>query len=358
MASRKGLNKTKRAVDDMINKTRLVDLDTITLHPELQIRVEIDQSTVGEYKELMHKEPGQFVVNENKRNEQWPPLELYVEGKTLWLVDGWHRYLAAQKKGYKDFQANIISGTFEDAKLAALYANSTNGLRRNNEDKRNAVKIALQIPELAKLTDRALARKLGISGPFVGKIRKQLELAGKLDENIERVGLDGRVYNTKNIGAKPKKPTKKDFHIRKPKDIPTTIDGNESIPDVFGYNPVPSIEPEDLGDFTTRHKVMFFAARSHNQWNELFDQINHTTVYITPKPRHYTINDVFTGMNHSRAGVILCRGFVGINDQNAHDPEVWIWGGEGIEDVDMKLPDRIDTIDDLSEHLKSRLEHQ
>jgi hypothetical protein len=84
-------------------------------------------------------------------------------------------------------------------------ANKSHGLRRSNSDKQKAVKAALLHSKGATESDRAIAEHCGVSDPFVGKLRKQMEGESGLQTVSSRTGRDGRTINTTNIG-KPRKP--------------------------------------------------------------------------------------------------------------------------------------------------------
>ena len=66
-----------------------------------------------------------------------------------------------------------------------------------------AIRMALRDPEATKLSDRQIAEHLGVSHPFVGKIRRQLtEATGNGYQSARRIGRDGRTIDTAKIGRK------------------------------------------------------------------------------------------------------------------------------------------------------------
>ena len=60
------------------------------------------------------------------------------------------------------------------------------------------VKAALVHPNGVKMSDSQIAEHVGVSHPFVGKIRKQLAADGSLETVTSRTGRDGRTTNTAN----------------------------------------------------------------------------------------------------------------------------------------------------------------
>lgn len=98
----------------------------------LQTRVSLDEQTVSEYAEAM------------RDGEEFPPVKVYEEpcAGAYYLADGFHRVEAAMRAGYKELEADVVRGTFEDALRYALSCNSRHGKRLTNEDKRRALSIA------------------------------------------------------------------------------------------------------------------------------------------------------------------------------------------------------------------------
>src|SRR5262245_51487982 len=125
-------------------KTRLA-LDHITLDTRLQSR-ELKSSVVKEYTGVL------------RRGGQFPPIRLVRDAKDIYyLVDGHHRVAAARKVvGLSDINAEIIEGTFADALWWSWGANRDHGLRRTQEDKRRAIRAALQHSKWGRKSDRAI----------------------------------------------------------------------------------------------------------------------------------------------------------------------------------------------------------
>ncbi len=174
-----------------------VDLDT-------QSRIELNDNTVQEYAEAM--ESGQ----------KFPPLlvfqderDVHAENEYI-LADGFHR-LAAHLNVSPDEPIEVIvrQGTLDDARWESIGANKSHGLRRTNEDKRNAVKLALTHPVGAEKSDRQIAEHVGVHHVTVGRIRHELESSGELHQMETRTVQRGdQVYeqNTSGINKGRKTP--------------------------------------------------------------------------------------------------------------------------------------------------------
>jgi preprotein translocase subunit YajC len=141
-------------------------------------------AVVGEYADLMKE----LVI--------FPPIEVFYDGESYWVADGFHRLAATMEAGFKEIIADVRQGTHRDALLYSAGANSSHGLRRTNGDKRRAVGILLKDEEWAKWSDREIARKCGVSDRLVNNIRS--ELSGANGSHLtERIGGDGKTYTVK-----------------------------------------------------------------------------------------------------------------------------------------------------------------
>lgn len=158
-----------------------IDLDT-------QSRVALNDDVVKEYAEAM--EAGQV----------FPPVLTFYDQHYI-LADGFHRFAAHMKvKPNEPILSEIRLGTVEDARWASIGANKSHGLRRTNDDKRNAVIQALLHPKGIELSDRRIAEHVGVSEFLVRTIRSELESTSILSKSETRIGQDGRAINTGRIG--------------------------------------------------------------------------------------------------------------------------------------------------------------
>lgn len=150
-----------------------VDINSIRIDGGTQCRVVIDQPTVYNYLDAM------------KEGSEFPLMETIFDGTTHWLTDGFHRYHAYKLLGIKEIEIKYETGTQRDAQIKALKANSKHGKPLTNEDKRNKVKMALEIDGFDKLTDADIAKHCEVSRPFVAAIRRP-EVKEKQKKNVEK----------------------------------------------------------------------------------------------------------------------------------------------------------------------------
>lgn len=154
-------------------------LDQIRLDGGTQARAEINEATVSEYAEAMIDEA------------ILPPVTVFYDGVSYWLVDGFHRFHAHRRIGALSIEATVQQADQRAAILASLAANVTHGLRRTNADKRKAVQTLLADPEWSTWSDREIARRCGISSHgMVSAIRSSL-----VSDTSEK---DPRTYTTKH----------------------------------------------------------------------------------------------------------------------------------------------------------------
>ncbi|WP_198953536.1 transcriptional regulator [Kitasatospora sp. CB01950] len=120
-------------------------------------------------------------------DDHFPPI--LVERRTMRVIDGTHRLLAAILQGRETIAATYYDGPGGDAFLRAVERNVAHGLPLSPADRRAAVERILTTHPA--LSDRAIARIAGLGAKAVAAIRKRSTAAGAhLDS---RVGRDGRV---------------------------------------------------------------------------------------------------------------------------------------------------------------------
>ncbi|MCP4028583.1 MAG: ParB N-terminal domain-containing protein [Sphingomonas sp.] len=124
-----------------------------------QIRAQISMDVAREYAEAMGL------------GAAFPPIGVIHDGTDQWVWDGFHRLMGADLSGATEIDAIVRPGTRRDAIIAALGANAQHGYRRSNADKRNAVITALADDELARKSDREIARICQVGPDMVGRLR-------------------------------------------------------------------------------------------------------------------------------------------------------------------------------------------
>ena len=163
----------------------------IRLDGDTQPRVHLDQNTVEEYADVI------------QNGETMPPLDVFYDGESYWLADGFHRYTAMTRiDSQKPIKCNVHEGTLDDAKWFSYGVNITHGLRRSNKDKAKAVRSALLHANGAEMSNVQIAEHVGVSKDTVAKYRAEFESTCEISKSNTRTGRDGRMINTSNIGGK------------------------------------------------------------------------------------------------------------------------------------------------------------
>lgn len=137
-----------------------------------------------------------------KEGAQLPAIDVFHDGESYYIADGWHR-MRAHVQAAEDFiDARVHEGGEREAVLYAAGANTTHGVRRTNADKRRAVQILLEDSVWGKWSSRAIAEHCGVHHDMVEKLRNQLAESASSTE--KRVGRDGKKRaSTKAAATKP-----------------------------------------------------------------------------------------------------------------------------------------------------------
>lgn len=115
-----------------------------------------------------------------------PPI--LVDRRSMRVIDGMHRLLAASSMGQEMIDVEFFDGSPADAFLRGVEANVTHGFPLSQADRRAAA--TRIIASHLRMSDRAVAKSAGLAAKTVAGIRRSTDAAPQLDA---RVGRDGRV---------------------------------------------------------------------------------------------------------------------------------------------------------------------
>lgn len=150
--------------------TQKFPIREIVLNQRCQARVEPHPDIVDEYAAAY------------RSKAKMPPVDVFIVDGAPHLIDGWHRISGAIKAEATWITCEIVgTGTLEEAVWKALAANQTHGIRRTNEDKRRAVRLALESPIGNEQSNRVIAEHVGVSHPFVERIRTDMEASRRAE---------------------------------------------------------------------------------------------------------------------------------------------------------------------------------
>jgi transposase len=140
-----------------------LNLEAIRLDGETQARVALDSAQVSEYAEAM------------RDGDKFPPIVVFHDGSDYWLADGFHRYHATKQIGHASIEAEVKTGTVEEAQIYAFGANAKRGLSTNHEDNRSIIIRMLSHPISSGWTNAEIARHVGVSKMTVGRVKASLQ---------------------------------------------------------------------------------------------------------------------------------------------------------------------------------------
>lgn len=220
----------QRSEENVKLETRDLKLSEIRIDGGTQPR-ELNDATVLEYFDAMID------------GAKFPPVDVFFDGKSYWLADGFHRFFATKKtslgkhSGGPTIAAVIHQGTKRDAILFSIGANAAHGLPRSNEDKRRAVLTLLEDPEWKKNSDSWIAEAAHVSQPFVSAIRREIAKPADATPTPRREKIE-RAAGTKDLKRFESASTKRT--TKAGRTIDTKAIGKKAVPMTGSKVPAPA----------------------------------------------------------------------------------------------------------------------
>ncbi|MFF5030856.1 ParB/RepB/Spo0J family partition protein [Nocardia salmonicida] len=119
---------------------------------------------------------------------EWPLPPILVHRQTNRVIDGFHRTIAARRKGLTHIDAYLVDGSDELAFILGVQENVTHGLPLSLADRRAAAeRIVRTHPHWS---NRSIAAAAGLSAKTVASIRGG---TGDSSQGSHRLGSDGRL---------------------------------------------------------------------------------------------------------------------------------------------------------------------
>ena len=133
-------------------KTQSLSIDLLRLDGDTQSRTAVHEDTVAEYAEII-----------TASGSQWPfgPVEVFHDGSSYFVSDGFHRTLAANKAGRASVPCVVKKGTAREARISGMLANDQHGLRPSAADRRFNVNWLLDT--FKTMTQAEIAKNTGAS---------------------------------------------------------------------------------------------------------------------------------------------------------------------------------------------------
>lgn len=142
--------------------TYWMSVDQLRTDGGTQQRLLLSEDTIVEYAEAL------------AQGGALPAVSAMDDGEEQWLYDGFHRLEAAKRAGRTEIEVRITKGTRRDAILASVGVNANHGLRRSNADKRQAAFTLLKDEEWGRWSNGEIAKAVGVTEQWIGKLRKEL----------------------------------------------------------------------------------------------------------------------------------------------------------------------------------------
>jgi len=193
-----------------------LELKQIRLDGGTQVRAAIKEEAVMRY------------ATDLEGGSVFPPMRVFFDGTDYWMSDGFHRYHAALRIGMATFPCEVETGTPRDALFFGSSANNLHGQPMDNADKRKVTMIFVEDFEWGEWSNAEIARKVGVSAPFVAKmrgesapaVRKYITPKGKVAEKRKPEKKD-----------KPAKLAKAAPLVEPPKEEPPAVDHRQEMVD-------------------------------------------------------------------------------------------------------------------------------
>lgn len=187
------------------NEMKKLNLLAVRIDGGTQARLAINGDVVNEYAAKMQD------------GEIFPPVTVFFDQTDYWLADGFHRYHAIKNNNNASIDVDVKDGVLEDAILYSYGANSRRGLSMTSEDNINIIKAMFCHPTWQLWSNNEIAKKVGMSGAYVGKVKRDLEKEEKIpviggDKKYKRQGFELQM-NTEKVGKnedKKERPAEQD----------------------------------------------------------------------------------------------------------------------------------------------------
>jgi hypothetical protein len=156
-----------------------LNLSDLTLDPELQGRVSLDQSAIKRYADA---------IRDGEKRKGDPP-RVYTDGKTLWLAGGWHWYHASKEAGKDMMECEVVQGDRDDAAIFAMGDNYAQMVPRTDEDLWNVILWSLRHPKTRDLGRNERSKLCRASHCIVDRVLKAWKACPDKDKLTREVGL-------------------------------------------------------------------------------------------------------------------------------------------------------------------------
>jgi hypothetical protein len=168
-----------------------INILNIRIDGGTQPRQEINYDVVKDYAELM------------RDGVTFPPVTVYFDGAEYWLADGFHRYHATKANATATIEAEVVTGSVDDAEEYSFTANGGRGNDLTKEDKKAIIRrMLLKKERYGDWSQERIAKHVHVSAMFVSRVKATMEI--KDEPKVKKFIKDGveKEMNVSNIGRK------------------------------------------------------------------------------------------------------------------------------------------------------------
>ena len=142
----------------MPSKTKPLPIELLETDAGTQSRLAPNEEVILDYMELIEASGTEW---------PFPPVVVFHDGSRYMVADGFHRVLGATKTKRASIPCTVHKGTATDARIFAMTANDSHGLRMTRADKRSCVEWLL---DNSKMTQTEASVAAGVTARTVRRI--------------------------------------------------------------------------------------------------------------------------------------------------------------------------------------------
>lgn len=227
-------------------KTQSLSIDLLRLDGDTQSRTAVHEDTVAEYAEIIAAS-----------GSQWPfgPVEVFHDGSSYFVSDGFHRTLAANKAGRASVPCVVKKGTAREARISGMLANDQHGLRPSAADRRFNVNWLLDT--FKTMTQAEIAKNTGASLRTVKMI-----VAERKPQKVQIAPSESAKPALKPE-PEAEEPDDSEAEIESPSDSQTDVLDDEGEPDDEQVDDDPAPAPSNGAESVSAAKLVDALFKQH-----------------------------------------------------------------------------------------------
>jgi hypothetical protein len=152
---------------------------------------------------------------------EFPPVRVWYDGIRYWLSDGFHRLAAFELASRNCVPAEVRAGGLCEAIWDSCGANSTHGQGRSTADLKAVIRRTLDHPNSARLSNRELARHVGLPETTFRRLARGLSAPRGADRLATR---NGTQYNINTSAIRQGASARKRHRPKSVKDLQRGLD--------------------------------------------------------------------------------------------------------------------------------------